>query len=264
MVPKLHNDFVDNAVEILKNDSRIVGIAAGGSYITGDMDEYSDLDLVIVFEDNYDEVIMGSRESIARSLGNLLASFTGEHVGEPRLLICLYGPECLHVDLKFVALGDVSKRVEEPYILWERNKCITESLINDEAKFPINSLQWIEDRFWIWVHYAATKIGRGEIFETIEFISFLRQTVIGPLILMNHGELPKGVRKIEFIAPDSAKLLEKTVPTYSEVSCTDSLRLIVQIYLQLREAFMTKDFVKRQEAEIYSLRYLDKIGKNIL
>jgi hypothetical protein len=31
----------------------------------------------------------------------LLVGFTGEHVGEPRVLICLYGPPVLHVDLKF-------------------------------------------------------------------------------------------------------------------------------------------------------------------
>ncbi|MER7057532.1 MULTISPECIES: hypothetical protein [unclassified Streptomyces] len=32
-------------------------------------------------------------------------------------------------------------------------------------------LQWIEDRFWIWVHYGATKLGRGELFEVNGFLA---------------------------------------------------------------------------------------------
>ena len=49
----------------------------------------------------YDE-IMAQRMAFAGTLGHLLHAFTGEHVGEPRLLICLFGPELLHVDLKFI------------------------------------------------------------------------------------------------------------------------------------------------------------------
>ncbi|NRS94850.1 hypothetical protein DFH40_002566 [Clostridium beijerinckii] len=47
---------------------------------------------------------MNERIKIAESLGTLLSAFTGEHVGEPRLLICLCEPELLHVDLKFVSI----------------------------------------------------------------------------------------------------------------------------------------------------------------
>jgi hypothetical protein len=53
-------------------------------------------------------------------MGNLLAAFTGEHVGEPRLLICLFADPLMHVDLKFISLGQLSSRVEDPVILWER------------------------------------------------------------------------------------------------------------------------------------------------
>lgn len=263
MIPKLHKDFIDRAIKILKTDSRLVGIAIGGSYITNEMDEYSDVDLIIAIDDASYNEIMNERYAIADKLGHLLSAFTGEHVGEPRLLICLYGPECLHVDLKFVALKDIAKRVEEPCVLWERNECISEALKKDEAKFPVPSLQWIEDRFWVWVHYGAIKIGRGEIFESIEFISFLRQTVLGPLILMKHGELPKGIRKIEFLAPDYANILKATVPLYSAKSCIESLNLVIRLYLELRESFLTVDFVKRKEAEVYSMDYLSKVSQKI-
>jgi len=260
MIPINHKSFIDNSIKVLKDDSRIVGVAAGGSYIANEMDEYSDIDFIIAVDSNYYEEVMNERLKIAADLGALLSAFTGEHVGEPRLLICLYGPELLHVDLKFVSINDIAHRVENPVILWERSNCVSEALKEYDAKFPIPDLQWIEDRFWVWIHYGATKIGRGEIFETIEFISSLRQMVIGPLILMKNGELPRGVRKIEFVAPESISLLKDTIPSYSIESCIKSLKVIIQMYLKLRECFITEDFIKRVEAEKCSINYLKKIN----
>lgn len=75
------------------------------------MDEYSDIDLVIVVDPKYEWKVSEERLVLAKKLGNLLVGFTGEHVGEPRLIICLYGPPLLHVDLKFVALPDFGNRV---------------------------------------------------------------------------------------------------------------------------------------------------------
>ncbi len=260
MIPRKHKSFIDNSIKLFKEDIRILGVAAGGSYIINEMDEYSDVDLIIAIDPEHYKEVMEERFEIAKKLGVVLSAFTGEHVGEPRLLICLYGPDLLHVDLKFVAMDDMVHRVEDPIILWERNNCISEILQLSKAKFPMPNLQWIEDRFWVWVHYGSAKIGRGEIFETIEFISVLRQTVIGPLLLMKNGKLPRGVRKIEFDAPDSIALLKETIAAYSIESCIKSLNVLIKMYLDLREYFATEDFIKRIEAEKYSLDYLNKIN----
>jgi predicted nucleotidyltransferase len=77
-------------LEVISKDSRFVGVAAAGSFLTGVMDEFSDLNLVIVVAPDRETEVMRARHTIARSLGSLLTAFTGEHVGEPRLLICLY------------------------------------------------------------------------------------------------------------------------------------------------------------------------------
>src|SRR5438445_5441981 len=124
------------------------------------MDEFSDLDLLVATEPSDHGSVMTDRRRIADSLGPLLAAFTGEHVGESRLLICLYdAKQPLHVDLKFVALPDVAIRVEDPSVLWEREGRLTRALEDGAAEYPMPILQWIEDRFWVWVHYAAAKIG---------------------------------------------------------------------------------------------------------
>ncbi len=52
MVPSIHSNFINNSIEILKDDSRILGIAIGGSYVSGEMDEFSDIDFVIAVDTN--------------------------------------------------------------------------------------------------------------------------------------------------------------------------------------------------------------------
>src|SRR5262249_39597894 len=80
----------------------------------------SDLDFVVICRDEHQPELLREAPAFAARLGPLLAWFTGEHVGEPRLLITLYGPPPLHVDLKFVADADLGHRGEDGRILWQR------------------------------------------------------------------------------------------------------------------------------------------------
>jgi len=254
-------NFINKTVDILKQDNRIAGIAIGGSYRTGTMDEFSDLDFVIAIEPEHELQIMSERIEIAGKLGNLLSAFTGEHVGEPRLLICLYDSPLLHVDLKFVSLNDVGKRVEDPVIVYQKYHALTDAFAREIAVFPAPDWQWIEDRFWVWVHYGATKIGRREIFETIEFISFLRQTVIAPLILMKNGKLPRGVRNIETDAPDDLPLLLDTIAIHDVKSCIRALHTIINLYKDLRQVHGTESLIFHHQAEERVLEYFNSIAE---
>jgi len=256
---KLHEDFVEKAIRILKADKRIVGISAGGSWITNSMDEYSDIDLVISVKPDSFSNVMDERIEIAKRLGDFLGAFTGEHVNEPRLLICLYGPPLLHVDLKFISAPDIINRVEDPAILWEKNAQVSSYIKQKPYKYPSPDLQWVEDRFWIWIHYAATKLGRGELFEVIEFISYLRQNVIGPFLLMKNGYRPSGVRRIEKKAKKELPLLIETVAEYNVLSCAKSLKAIIRLYCSLREYHKKADFIEHTDVEKESIKYLDEV-----
>jgi predicted nucleotidyltransferase len=260
-VPDLHRRFLDRANDVLARDPRVVGVAAGGSLLADAMDEFSDLDLVIAVEPHAFEAVMAERAHIAAALGDLIACFTGEHVGEPRLLICLYGPALLHVDLKFVALADVAARVEDPAVLWEREGRVRAALTGT-AHFPEPRLQWIEDRFWIWVHYGAGKIARGELFEALDFLGALRGMVLGPLALASVGARPMGVRKIEQHAPALAQALEATVAGYSRASLFAALRAAIALYRTLRAPRLA-EITANARAEAAAVEYLDAIEQRI-
>jgi hypothetical protein len=169
--------FLDRALPVLAQTPGLVGVAVGGSWLDHSLDQYSDLDLVLVLDPPQAPRLLAERPLLAASLGQLLECFTGEHFGEPRLLICLYDEPLLHVDLKFVTLPDLARRVEDPHILWQQDTQVSDLLQATTAHYPpAPSLQWVEDRFWIWVHYAATKLGRGELLEVVSFLDYLRTT----------------------------------------------------------------------------------------
>jgi len=263
-IPPPHKTFLEIAVARLKIDHRILGIAAGGSYIAGNMDEYSDLDLVIVCDpEAYDEVFHEKKE-IAGSLGNVLESFTGEHVGEPRLLVCLYNQPILHVDFKFISLDDFDERVEDPEIIWERDDSLQPKFSTSQSKFPKPDLHWIENRVWVWIHYIAGKIGRGELFEAIEGLSFLRNNVLGPMALENSDARPQGVRRLEENAPEYLDQFEKTIPQYNQKSCIRALYASMDLYVILKNcSSKAKNIAEKSDLIMCIKKYVSDIEKSI-
>jgi hypothetical protein len=241
----------------LRSDARIDGVAIGGSWIARQMDEYSDLDFVVGVSPEHHAAVMAERAALAARLGALLAAFPGDFLGEPRLLICLFGPPLLHVDLKFVATPDLARRIEDPEVLWERDGALTRAMAAAPARWPTPDLQWIEDRFWTWVHYAATKLARGELFEVLDFLAFLRRVVLGPLAAVANGARPNHVRRLERSATSVLEDLRLTVATHDRASCVAAMRAAIMLYRILRERLRTSAFVRRDEAEALAVGFFD-------
>ncbi|HKO81433.1 MAG TPA: hypothetical protein VJU78_13600, partial [Chitinophagaceae bacterium] len=188
------------------------------------------------------------------------SAFTGEHVGEPRLLICLYDDPLLHVDIKFLTPAEFDSRVENPAILYDANQQLKDILLKTEAKYPFPDYQWIEDRFWTWIHYAIAKIGRGELFEALDFLSSIRMIVLGPLVQIKNGNLPRGVRKVEMsVAADDLNKLIRTTASYERSSIIKALEACIELYCELRKQLFSEDIKLRGQAELKIIEYLQII-----
>ncbi|SUI40133.1 Uncharacterised protein [Salmonella enterica subsp. enterica] len=234
-LPDLHRSFAEQLRIKFQSDSRIHSLLAGGSIIHGGFDKYSDLDFVVVVDPLHYEDIMVQRKVLAGKLGHLLHAFTGEHVGEPRLLICLYGPELLHVDLKFVTLEMLNQRVEEPVVFFTRDKTALErQLAKFSAHWPDMTPEWFDSRAWIWLHYAVVKLGRGELFEAIGMLAFFREQVLGPMLYRRANLPQRGVRRIEFHGIDPDGLLTTTLATHDRDSVSLAISMAVDAYINLR------------------------------
>ena len=248
-MPAAHRAFLEYAIPRFRADPRLAGVAAGGSFIGGRLDEHSDLDLVVISPPDAAREVLRDGLELASRLGPLLTAFVGDHVGEARLLICLYGPPLLHVDLKFYSTDDLAHRVEDPTILWDRRGGVRGAMARTTAVYPPPRFQWMEDRFWIWMHYTALKIARGELFEAIDALTFVRARVLGPLVLDEAGAQPDGVRRVEERAPGVVTLLERTIPSHDRPSCRAALLATVDLYTELRERLAPPALVRRSDAE---------------
>lgn len=258
----IQKQFADNVTTIVKKDPSVIGLAVAGSWLTNEIDEFSDLDLILVTK----EKISGSKDLMlhyANQFGTLLTAFTGEHVGEPRLLICLYDNPLLHVDVKFVTIEEFHSRIETPTILSDTDGQLQNVIDQTTATFPYPDYQWIEDRFWTWIHYALLKIGRGEYFEAVDFFGFLRMVVLGPLLHIKNGNLPRGVRKVESQLPgNDLAALKLTMAEHNKLSLLSAMENTVMLYRNLREELFGKNIVLHKAAEEKVLLFLEEIEKD--
>jgi len=236
MLPPQHQAFVERVRAGVSRDPRLKALLAGGSYVHGGFDRYSDLDFVVVVESGGYSEVMATRRQFAESLGDLLSAFSGEHVGEPRLLICLYGPPLLHVDLKFIVAEDLGRLVERPSVLFARDAADIEGRLDAAViHWPERSPEWFEQRAWIWLHYGAAKLGRGELFEAMGMLAFFRDQVLGPMLHRRAGRAQRGLRRMETWDDAAIQLLARTVAVHDAGSVRDALSAAAEIYLDLRD-----------------------------
>lgn len=263
MPPARHAAFVARAVAELPADARILAIAAAGSWARGGMDEHSDVDLILAVAPEHHAAVVADIARLAGTLGPLLSCFPGDHLSKPELLICLYGPPLLHVDFDVLPVSVAAARVAKPAVLWERDGALTR-LVTDgpPATRPELDLQWIEDRVWVWLHYAGTKVARGELFEALDALNFVRSRVLGPLLLTMRGQPPHGVRRVETIAGDELPALVATHAAYDAGACLAALTRTADLYRRLREERVTSEFVRRAAAEEAVIAWLGALARN--
>lgn len=253
--------FINQVVNRIKDDKNVIGLAVAGSFITDEIDEFSDVDLILVTVDNVAND-PSRMEKYARSFGDYINGFTGEHVGERRVLICLYENPLLHVDIKFLTIDEFQNRIENPVIFFDRDGMLEKAISSTKAELPKLDFQWIEDRFWTWVHYATLKLGRGENFEALDFLSFVRTSVISPLLQIRNGKLPRGLRKVEmnFSKSDLDKLVS-TVPSYKTDSLFLALDNTINLYLELQQTIFPATIKLRTNAKEKTLVYFHEIKR---
>ena len=258
-IPDIHRDFTESLSKKMKENPEVLGVAAG-SYATNTMDDFSDLDFILFVSRSH----MNTETKIAwaQSWGDLLSAFSGEHVGMPNLLICLYGNPLLHVDFNFLCIEDTYTCMHPPVILWQKDECFENRIQITKPEKVEFDIQWVEDRFWVWVHYAAAKIGRGEYFEVLDTLGFLPKEVLVPMYSYLKHVSFVGVRRIEESFPTWSRELSKTVCATEPLSLIESLQTAAQMYLGLRDSFL--DVRRNKRAEQNSMQYLSELKARLI
>ncbi|MDR6972790.1 hypothetical protein [Leifsonia shinshuensis] len=254
-IPAAHRTFLDEVVPRIAADDRVTAIALSGSLAHGTPDDFSDVDLVLAIRDDAHAAVMSDRLELIASWTDVVVGFTGEHVGEPRLIVSLVAPPVLHVDFTFLPETEFATVLHRLRLLHGLGVTPAADSASPELSSGFDP-QWAEDRFWVWVHYGATKLARGELFETLDTVAALRKLVLGPLASRRAGAEPRGVRRLESIAPDDAVALQSTVSGYDQREAADALLAAVELYRRWRPS---EGVTRRPEAERLVMGFLGDV-----
>ena len=227
------------ACEVGRAEPDVVGMAIAGSFVDGKPDEYSDLDLRVVVRDRTLEGVFSRREEIASNSGPLIAAFTGEHVGEPQLLITLY-EDLVHVDFLFVALADAAERNlgRQVQVLWERTHEVSAALSHPYVADPVADLNYLEARIWTWTWYIQSKILRGELWEAASALNFVRDAALFRLLALEHGMRFRGARHVQGLLGGRAVTFAQTQTAVEQLALLAALRATVRLYLELADPLL--------------------------
>lgn len=261
--PEDFDTKVQRAREWAEADPRLAGLAVGGSWGEGRSDRWSDLDMIFVAYPEHAEAVLNDRGKIARQLGDLLVSYKDEE-REPRLMICLFDEPLLHIGIKVVTLDGFAERVEDPQVIFERDTALSDILAVTRGFYPVPGMQWVEDRFWLWMHYAALRLGRGELLELADHLSYIRNQALGSLLLIQHGKAPRRVRRAEKdLPPEAFAKLQRTVGAYDRQALIDAIYATIELYRDLRTnaGLHGQDLLIHQQAETRVLELLAELAK---
>jgi hypothetical protein len=260
----MHQDFIQKIKTTLSQDPKIIGAAAGGSYIDQSLDEYSDLDIHLVVQKSYCQLNVLEKLEVLKALPTPLTAYSNGH--DNRVLICLYdyNPLILHVDWKWCSLEAFKDRVENPIVLFEKEKALTKIMQETDYGYPPIDYQEEEKRFWSWMHYILTKIGRGELIEAHHYLLEVQSCLLGPLFLKKNGLSPRRMRRIEQIAAKDWEALQKCLPQdYTAKAILKATEYSIQQYRLLSQALAGEDFQENTAAEAACHRYLKYIENKL-
>ena len=216
-------------------------MAIAGSFVEGTPDTYSDLDLRVVLVNGSLERVFPRREEFARACGPLVAAFTGEHVGEPHLLITLYG-DLIHVDYLFTELADAPKRNDgrKVQVLWQRDPEVSKALSRPHTADPAADLAYMEARMWTWTWYIQSKMLRGELWEALSGLAHVRDWVLFQLLAMSQGMRYRGARFAEQVMGKHVDAIARTLGPLDKESLLEALRATVDLYLELADPLLVR------------------------
>jgi len=256
----LHRAHLEAACREAKERDGILGMVIGGSFASGQADEYSDLDLQLVVEEAGFDRAVGQLREIADAAGRVVAAFTAEHVGLPEMLIVLFD-DLIHADFQPVLLARLSQRNAglPALVLWEHHGTVSAALTGEpRPEDPSRELAWFEGRMWTWSWYIQTKVMRGELYEALDGLQYVRTKVLFKLLSVHRGELGSGSRRAEQRLGQWADRFSATVPALTKQSIMTALREAMRLYADLADPLLEQHGVARaDEARTVVLRALD-------
>jgi predicted nucleotidyltransferase len=237
----------------------VVAMAVTGSFAAGNADEVSDVDLRLYARSGTVDTVVARVPELAAACGRLVAIFVAEHLGIPTLTIVLFD-DLVHMDFDVVSVDRAAEHNEglPAVVLWEREQISAAMPGTYGPDFPAD-LRWMEARIWTWSWYIQSKVLRGELYEALDGLQYVRDQVLFRLLAFGRGDRPAGGRRAEAAVGDHADAFARTVPIALErAAFLEALRVEIDLYRLLADPLLARHGVDLAiEARAVILRALE-------
>src|SRR5512132_1036488 len=236
----------------------VVGLVVTGAFATGIADERSDVDLRVYVRPDAVEGVVARIPDLAAAAGRVVALFVAEHLGIPTLTIVLYD-DLVQVDFDVIVADRAAEHNDglPAVVLWEREP-ISDALPGTYAPEVAAGVRWLEARIWTWSSYIQSKVLRGELYEAMDGLQYVRDRVLFRLLAFNGERRPAGGRRAEAVVGDHGDAFARTVPkSLDPASVLAALREEIDLYRRLADPLLERHGVDTAEARTVVLQALD-------
>ena len=243
-----HRAKVEAAVRAGVEIEDVVAMAVAGSFAVGNADELSDVDLRFYVAETAVDRTVRAIPALAASCGTVMASFNGERVGAPALTIVLYD-DLVHVDFDVLSSAAAAEHNAglPVLVLWDRDG-VSARLPGDDRTDVAGDLRWIEDRMWTWCWYIQSKILRGELYEALDGLQYVRDRVLFRLLAFERGTRPAGARRVEAALGDRREAFSGTITSADDPAAVlSALRAEIGLYLELSAPLLAEHGVSPKD-----------------
>ncbi|OOG43456.1 hypothetical protein [Rhodanobacter sp. C05] len=200
-----------NSQQLMMLEAVTVGVKAygsstllvTGSVVAGGVDQYSDLDLIVVSESPSD--CATTVRAAIEEAGELISCFTTDHLVTHQSSIYYIAVERSLVKLDIV-YEDSTKSFEIPAtaeIVSGDIHNLERATFHSNAGLPESALELSAAKLAAWLWFTYARAARGEFFAAARSIDFSRENALLPLML-HRLRLPQdGHRKLESRLPKS-------------------------------------------------------------
>jgi len=240
-------------------DPDVVGMAVTGSFATGSADEVSDVDLRVYARSGAVETVVARVPELAAACGRVVALFVADHLGIPTLTIVLYD-DLVHVDFDVISVDRAAEHNQAlpAVVLWERDP-ISAALPGSYESDVAADVRWMEARIWTWSWYIQSKVLRGELYEALDGLQYVRDQVLFRLLALGRGDRPSGGRRAETVVGAHADAFARTVPiALDRSSVMEALRGEIDLYRLLADPLLAQHRMGfATDARLVALRALE-------
>ncbi len=233
-----HKVILDKFVQACKSDERILAAFLVGSYLKGNPDEYSDLDLYLITTDETYDDFVSSRDSFVRLLGNPMFI---EDFDIPGIVFLIF-PNGSEVELSYIPESQADQVFNEPFKVLLDKKSIAAGVIPHEREIDLDRQKEKLRRliYWFWHDFShfITAMGRNQLWWAQGQIEVLRSMCVGLARLQNNFSDPDIDEEVYFKIEKamSVELLSPLKKTFCPMEKEEMLKaafVLVQFYKEI-------------------------------